>query len=95
VKHAIDTQVFVDVWPTHTLAITDDSIIIALSRRASLSRHDHPNGTLMTRPSIRLNVIRSSVTVTVLTRASALTAMLIPSLLNLAQFSFNDRTDLI
>src|SRR5438477_10701710 len=49
----------------------------------------------MTRPSTRWNVIKSSVTAACLTRASALTAMLTPSLLNLAQFSFNDRTDLI
>ena len=33
VKHALDTQVFVDVGPMHTLTITDDFVIVTLSRR--------------------------------------------------------------
>src|SRR5205823_1288787 len=33
VKHALDTQVFVDVGPVHTLSIADDFVIVTLSRR--------------------------------------------------------------
>jgi hypothetical protein len=40
-------------------------------------------------------VIKSFVTLACFTRASTLTAVLNPSLLNLAQFSFYDRTNLI
>ena len=42
-----------------------------------------------------MNVIKSFVTLTLFTRASTLTAVLTPSLLNPAPLLFNDRTDLI
>src|SRR3989304_934251 len=49
----------------------------------------------MTRPSMRWNVINSSVTETSLTRASVLTAMLMPSLLNPAQIGVNSCPNLV
>src|SRR5713101_327091 len=71
------------------------SYLFRCSGVASLSRHDHANGTLITRPSIRWKVIRSLVTDTCLTRASVLTAMLTPCLLNLSKLFLNDRTNLV
>ena len=52
---------------------------------ASLRRHDHANGTLMTRPSAKWKVINSSVTDTSFTLASVLTAVLTPCLPNPCQ----------
>src|SRR6266496_1460535 len=56
---------------------------------ASLNRQDHASGTLTTRPSTRKKVINSSVILTSLTRASVLTAMLMPCLLDLFQVLLN------
>src|SRR5262245_44304784 len=71
------------------------SQLLRCSGFASLNRHDQANGTLITRPSTRWKVICSSVTETPLTRGSALTAVLIPRLLNLCQFCHDDGTDLV
>jgi hypothetical protein len=62
---------------------------------ASLSRQDHANGTLITRPSTKRNVIRSSVTETSFTRASVLTAVFTPCLLNPFSVFLNNRSDSI
>src|SRR5450759_3850988 len=56
---------------------------------ASLKRQDHAKGTLITRPSTRRNVINSSVTETSLTRASVLTAVLMPCLLDFIEILVN------
>jgi hypothetical protein len=62
---------------------------------ASDSRHDHANGTLMTRPSTKCAVIVSSLTWTRVIRDSTLTAVLMPCLDD-RRFVLNDEpTDVI
>src|SRR3990172_834802 len=62
---------------------------------ASDSRHDHARGTLITRPSINLAVIVSSVTSTCAIRCSTLTAVLMPRLDNGRVVFNNKMTDLV
>jgi hypothetical protein len=51
VKHAFDAEILVYVGPVHTIRSPMISKLFLWAGVASLKRHDHVNGTLITRPS--------------------------------------------
>ena len=76
-------------------AIADEFVVTPLVRAALESRHDQASGTLMTRPSVRLAVMRLSVTSMLVIRGSLPAAVFIPSLIDESQIVKDELADSI